>query len=49
MAADWWRAPRPAKPVRIAPGSTIITRIPNGATSAASASHSPSNANFVAE
>jgi len=38
----------PAKnPVLNGPGSTTVTRIPKGATSAASASEMPSTANFV--
>lgn len=38
-----------SSPLRNAPGSTISTLIPNGATSAATASDSPSSANFVAD
>ncbi len=39
----------PKKPVRNAPGSTISTLTPSGATSWASASESPSRAHLVAE
>ena len=39
---------RPAKSVRNGPGSTISTRMPNTATSVASASEKPSTAHFVA-
>ena len=39
----------PPKAVRNAPGSTISTRMPNGATSAASDSDIASSANFAAQ
>ena len=38
---------RPRKSVRNGPGSMIVTRIPSGASSAASDSDNPSTANFV--
>jgi hypothetical protein len=40
---------RPRSSVRNDPGSTISTRMPNGATSAATASESPSSANLAAQ
>ena len=44
-----WCIDAPANPVRNEPGSGISTRIPCGATSAASASVRPSSANFAAQ